>query len=65
MDKKITVLRSGTTDALNILDENLMDNIVGGDMQCKKDYSISDNKIICGCGYSIDRFPTDPGDKKS
>lgn len=49
----IEILRSGFSDSLDILKTEEMDFICGGDTDCKKNYSLSNNgtTISCGCGY--------------
>lgn len=61
--RKLEVLRLGESESLDILNENLMDMIIGGDIKCKKDYSLGDNgTIACGCSYKS--VPTEDPDEE-
>lgn len=56
--KKIEVLNQGMTDSLDILNDAVMDNLLGGTIKCKKEYSFDNyGKVTCGCGYSNDGGP--------
>lgn len=46
LEKKLEILNLGTEDEMNILENNAMDQLMGG-ISCKKDYYGS----YCGCGY--------------
>lgn len=52
MKKEYELLNVGTSDVMNILSLDEMDNVVGGKSNCKKDFSISRDSINCGCGYT-------------
>lgn len=46
----IEILRSGFSDSLDILKTEEMDFICGGDTDCKKNYSLSNNGTTISCG---------------
>lgn len=51
-DYKTEMLTVGMSDEINILSEEAMDGILGGDTKCKKGYSLDDAGIVeCGCKY--------------
>ena len=59
---KLEVLNQGRADGLDILNEAVMDDLLGGTISCKKKYTLQNNGVInCGCGYTNDGFkPKDP-----
>lgn len=39
MNNKLEILSDGFADDINVLSENEMDEIIGGDVDCKKKYA--------------------------
>lgn len=58
--EKIEVLNQGFEDSVNILSDEQMDDIVGGDFTCKKSFTFKGTSLECGCGYSTSLDPTKP-----
>ena len=38
---------------LSILSPDEMDDIIGGDFSCKKNFTWINGNLVCGCGYSV------------
>lgn len=53
MEKDLIVLRSGRQDTVDILNEFEMNRVLGGDVDCRKKYTLlDDGTVLCGCKYS-------------
>ena len=50
----LVVLRQGFEDSLNLLADNEMDFVKGGDVNCGKGYTHSATEIGCKCKYKTD-----------
>lgn len=50
----LVVLRQGFEDSLNLLADNEMDFVKGGDVNCGKGYTHSATEISCKCKYKTD-----------
>ena len=50
----LVVLRQGFEDSLNLLADNEMDFVKGGDVNCGKGYTHSATVISCKCKYKTD-----------
>lgn len=62
----LEVLNQGMADGLDILNEAVMDDLLGGTIKCKKNYTLQDKGVVnCGCGYSNDGTPTIDPDKNT
>lgn len=46
LEKKLEILNQATEDEMNILENNAMNQLMGG-TSCRKDYTATS----CGCGY--------------
>lgn len=54
MEKSFELLNVGATDMVSILSLDEMDDVVGGDVLCTKDYTVyGTGGFSCGCGYSL------------
>lgn len=58
--EKLEILNQGFDDSVNILSDEQMDDIVGGDFTCKKNFTFKGTSLECGCGYSTSLDPTKP-----
>lgn len=60
MKGNLEILNSGFTDTLNVLSDGELDEITGGDFECKKNFSYKGSSLECGCGYTTSLDPTKP-----
>lgn len=61
MEKNFELLNVGATDMVSILSLDEMDDVVGGDVLCTKDYTVyGTGGFSCGCGYSLTETPKLP-----
>lgn len=54
------ILNQGFEDSVNILSDEQMDDIVGGDFTCKKSFTFKGTSLECGCGYTTTLDPNKP-----
>lgn len=47
------VVKRGIGESIDLLTEGELDEINGGDVECKKGFSASKEVIICACGYKL------------
>ena len=60
MNKNFELIKTGIDDNISILSEDQLDEIVGGNFVCKKNFAYTGTQISCGCGYTTTYEPEKP-----
>lgn len=62
LKNRLEILRAGESESLSILDDQMMEALIGGKVECNKKYSLDDDGTVhCGCDYAA--TPTDDPDE--